>query len=196
MPLLSFLEQNDLSGKQVYLSARMAQAGWQTAWSKFARQRRTRRSRTTSSTVLKKKAAGSQQAVQDWVRSLGFGAVRKRRGQRAADRCACGRRYDSPVHSRQQRCGFPVCTAAADCCSGGLQRQREDLLSAIGSRHCGYAARTGRGGHAGIDIRIGDVVFFYGDYSENPSLYALGQVVSGAERIEAMSGTITIEAVA
>lgn len=42
----------------------------------------------------------------------------------------------------------------------------------------------------------GDVVFFYGDYNENPSLYELGQVVSGGELVSEMFGTITIEAVA
>ena len=41
----------------------------------------------------------------------------------------------------------------------------------------------------------GDVVFFYGDYSENPRLFELGQAVSGGELVSAMSGTITIEAV-
>lgn len=41
----------------------------------------------------------------------------------------------------------------------------------------------------------GDVVFFYGDYNESPSLYELGQVVSGGELVSKMSGTITIEAV-
>lgn len=40
----------------------------------------------------------------------------------------------------------------------------------------------------------GDVVFFYGDYNENPSLFELGQIVSGGELVSEMSGTITIEA--
>lgn len=40
----------------------------------------------------------------------------------------------------------------------------------------------------------GDVVFFYGDYNENASLFELGQVVSGGEVVSEMSGTITIEA--
>lgn len=39
----------------------------------------------------------------------------------------------------------------------------------------------------------GDVVFFYGDYNENSSLFELGQVVSGGEAVSEMSGTITIE---
>lgn len=41
----------------------------------------------------------------------------------------------------------------------------------------------------------GDVVFFYGDYNENPSLFELGQALSGGELVRGMSGTITIEAV-
>lgn len=38
----------------------------------------------------------------------------------------------------------------------------------------------------------GDVVFFYGDFSENPSLYALGEAVSGIDSISRMSGTVTV----
>ena len=37
------------------------------------------------------------------------------------------------------------------------------------------------------------MVFFYGDYNENPSLFELGQVVSGGELVSEMSGMITIE---
>ena len=39
----------------------------------------------------------------------------------------------------------------------------------------------------------GDVVFFYGEYNENPGLFELGQIVSGEELISQMSGTVTIE---
>lgn len=39
----------------------------------------------------------------------------------------------------------------------------------------------------------GDVVMFYDDYNENPSLFELGQVVSGSEEISEMTGTITID---
>ena len=41
----------------------------------------------------------------------------------------------------------------------------------------------------------GDVVMFYGEYSENSSLYELGQIVSGEELVGEMSGSITISAV-
>ncbi len=44
------------------------------------------------------------------------------------------------------------------------------------------------------DDEAGDVVFFYGNYNENPSLFELGQAVSGGELVSGMSGTITIEA--
>ena len=39
----------------------------------------------------------------------------------------------------------------------------------------------------------GDVVFFYGDYNENPGLFELGQAISGEELVSQMSGTIMIE---
>lgn len=41
----------------------------------------------------------------------------------------------------------------------------------------------------------GDVVMFYGEYSENPSLYELGHAVSGEEEISQLSGTVELEAV-
>ena len=36
---------------------------------------------------------------------------------------------------------------------------------------------------------------FYGEYSENPSLYELGHAVSGEEEISQLSGTVELEAV-
>ena len=39
----------------------------------------------------------------------------------------------------------------------------------------------------------GDVVMFYGNFSENPSLFELGHVISGEELISRLSGTITID---
>ena len=39
----------------------------------------------------------------------------------------------------------------------------------------------------------GDVVMFYGDYNENPSLFELGRIVSGRELVAQMSGTSTID---
>lgn len=41
----------------------------------------------------------------------------------------------------------------------------------------------------------GDVVMFYQSYSQNPSLYELGQAVSGGELVSQMSGTVTITAI-
>ena len=41
----------------------------------------------------------------------------------------------------------------------------------------------------------GDVVMFYGEYSENSSLYELGHAVSGGELIPELAGTVEIEAV-
>lgn len=40
----------------------------------------------------------------------------------------------------------------------------------------------------------GDVVMFYGDYSSSSDLRELGVVVSGADRIGSLSGTIEVTA--
>lgn len=40
----------------------------------------------------------------------------------------------------------------------------------------------------------GDIVMFYGDFDENPSLYELGRIVSGEELLSQLDGSITIEA--
>ena len=40
----------------------------------------------------------------------------------------------------------------------------------------------------------GDVVLFYGDCNPNDQLYELGKVVSGAEWIAEISGSITVSA--
>ena len=55
-------------------------------------------------------------------------------------------------------------------------------------------AQAGAGTHAYYEP-WGDMVFFYGDYNENPSLFELGQVIAGGELVSEMSGTITIKAV-
>lgn len=43
-----------------------------------------------------------------------------------------------------------------------------------------------------IAVTWGDVVFFYGEYDKNASLFELGQAVSGAVYINMMQGTIKI----
>ena len=54
---------------------------------------------------------------------------------------------------------------------------------------------TGGAGTLAYYAPWGDVVFFYGDYRENPSLFELGHAVSGGELVGEMSGTVVIEAV-
>lgn len=53
-------------------------------------------------------------------------------------------------------------------------------------------AATGGAGTLAYYAPWGDVVLFYRDYSENPSLYELGRVVSGGELVGQMTGTVTI----
>ena len=51
----------------------------------------------------------------------------------------------------------------------------------------------GTAGYLGYFAPWNDVVMYYGDFSEYPGLYILGEAVSGAENIEKITGQITID---
>ena len=53
---------------------------------------------------------------------------------------------------------------------------------------------TGGAGVLAYYAPWGDVVLFYDDFSENDALFALGQVVSGAEFLSELSGSVQISA--
>ena len=53
----------------------------------------------------------------------------------------------------------------------------------------------GTAGYLGYFAPWNDVVMYYGDFSEYPGLYILGEAVSGAENIEKITGQITIDIV-
>lgn len=55
----------------------------------------------------------------------------------------------------------------------------------------GTPQASGKAGTLAYYAPWGDVVMFYGDYSQNSSLFELGWVVSGSELVSGMSGTIT-----
>ena len=58
----------------------------------------------------------------------------------------------------------------------------------------GAPAASGGAGVLAYYEPWGDVVLFYDSFNENPSLFALGEAVEGAENIAALSGTVTISA--
>ena len=196
MPLLSFLEQNDLSGKQVYLFCSHGTGGLANSVEQIRAAAPDAAISDDIFDCFEEEAAGSQQAVQDWVRSLGFGAsenaedsARQIAVHVGDDTIVCALNDSSAADSLYAQ--LPLTVAVED------YSDNEKIFyppSALDTADTPPA--QGGAGTLAYYAPWGDVVFFYGDYSENPSLYALGQVVSGAERIEAMSGTITIEAVA
>ena len=55
-------------------------------------------------------------------------------------------------------------------------------------------AASGGSGTLAYYAPWGDIVMFYGDFDENPSLYELGRIVSGEELLSQLDGSITIEA--
>lgn len=133
MALLSFLENHDLAGKQVYLFCSHGTGGLSNSVDIISE---AIPNATISDNIFdcyEEEASSSQADIQSWVTELGYAR-----------------------------------TAAPE----SIERTEGTQLS----------------------VTWGDVVMFYGDYNENPSLFELGQIVSGEELVSQMSGTITIAA--
>lgn len=143
MALLSFLEQNDLSGKDVYLFCSHGTGGLANSVEQITDAAPEAVISDNIFDCYEEEASSSREDIQAWGRNRIF--------------CELN---DSPA-ARSLLTQLPL-------------------------------AQAGTGTLAYYEP-WGDVVFFYGEYNENPGLFELGQVVSGKELIAQMSGTITIE---
>ena len=143
LALLSFLEQNDLSGKDVYLFCSHGTGGLARSVEQITDAAPEAVISDNIFDCYEEEASSSREDIQAWGRNRIF--------------CELN---DSPA-ARSLLTQLPL-------------------------------AQAGTGTLAYYEP-WGDVVFFYGEYNENPGLFELGQVVSGKELIAQMSGTITIE---
>lgn len=197
MALLSFLEQNDLSGKQVYLFCSHGTGGLANSVELITN--------ATPDAVIsdnifdcyEEEAASSQEAIQGWVRQLGFSA------NESVENTAGSRRISVRFGENQIICELNDGTAADSLYEQlPLTIEVEDYSTNEKIFYPPHPLNTEDSPLAQTGVGTvayygpwGDVVFFYGDYNENPSLFELGQVISGSEMISEISGTITIEAV-
>lgn len=140
-------------------------------------------------------AASSEEEIRSWVGELGFGtdessantAEARRISVQAGDsRIVCELNDGTAADSLYVQ--LPLTVEVEDYSNNEKIFYRPQALDTGSSP----LAQAGAGTLAYYEP-WGDVVFFYGDYNENPALFELGQVVSGAELISEMSGTITIE---
>lgn len=197
MALLTFLEQNDLSGKQVYLFCSHGTGGLANSVEQITEAAPEAVISDHIFDCYEEEAASSQENIQSWVEDVGYST-----GESAA----------VPADSLQISVQFGENTVVYELNNGTaanslyeqlpLTIQVEDYSN---NEKIFYPpqtldtsdsplAQTGAGTLA-YYAPWGDVVFFYDDYHENPSLFELGHVLSGSELIRDMSGTITITAV-
>ena len=200
MALLSFLEQNDLSGKQVYLFCSHGTGGLAGSVELITEAAPEAVFSDSVFDCYEEDAASSEEDIRAWVDSLGYSRNTENLGG------------DQAVEQRQISVQFgdgrvvyelndgtaadslyemlPITVQVEDYSTNEKIFYPEQALDTSRSP----LAQAGAGTLAYYEP-WGDVVFFYGAYSENPSLFELGQAVSGGELVSGMSGSVTIEAV-
>ena len=199
MALLSFLEQNDLSGKDVYLFCSHGTGGLAGSVEQIAEAAPEAVISDNIFDCYEEEAPSSQQAIQAWVENLGFSRAepsQESEGTSMAqiaitwgeNQVLCELNGSPAAHSLLIQ--LPLTIEVEDYSTNEKIFYPFTPLDTADSP----LAQGGAGTLAYYEP-WGDVVFFYGDYNENPGLFELGQVVSGEDLIPRMSGTITIEPV-
>ena len=198
MALLSVLEQNDLSGKDVYLFCSHGTGGLANSVEQITEAAPGAVIFDNIFDCYEEEAPSSQEAIQAWVKSLGFSRTEPSDESEGTsmtqitvtwdeNQILCELNDSLAAHSLLEQ--LPMTIEVEDYSTNEKIFYPSTPLETADSP----LAQAGAGTLAYYEP-WGDVVFFYGDYNENPGLFELGQVVSGAELIAQMSGTITIEA--
>lgn len=196
--LLSFLEQNDLSGKDVYLFCSHGTGGLARSVEQITEAAPDAIISDNIFDCYEEEAPTSQEDIQAWVAELGFSRQHTATEGEESSMTQIAVSWDggqavyelnhSPA-AQSLLAQLPLTTQVEDYSTNEKIFYPEEGLDTSDTP----LARAGAGTLAYYEP-WGDVVFFYGDYSENPGLFELGQVVSGGDLISQMSGTITIEA--
>ena len=192
MALLTFLEENDLSGKQVYLFCSHGTGGLARSVEILTAAAPKAQFSDNVFDCYEEDAASSQEEIQSWVAALGL---------------ASGGAEAAQARTIEVRSGETVVTyalednAAADALLAQLpltieiedySTNEKIFYPPQALETAGAPAASGVAGVLAYYEPWGDVVLFYDDFSENASLFALGRAVSGAESIRDLTGTVTV----
>ena len=195
--LLSFLEQNDLSGKDVYLFCSHGTGGLARSVEQITEAAPDAIISDNIFDCYEEEAPTSQEDIQAWVAERGFSQQHTATEGEESSMTQIAVSWDggqavyelnhSPA-AQSLLAQLPLTTQVEDYSTNEKIFYPEEGLDTSDTP----LARAGAGTLAYYEP-WGDVVFFYGEYNENPGLFELGQVVSGGDLISQMSGTITIE---
>ena len=197
MALLTFLEENDLSGKDVYLFCSHGTGGLARSVELITEAAPEANISESIFDCYEEDAAASETDIKTWVSELGFGGGGTMDDTQTERQIAV--RFDGGTVVYQLNA-----SAAADSLLAQLPLTMEvedystnekifyppEALDTADAPHA-----EGGAGMLAYYAPWGDVVLFYDSFHANSALYELGEAVSGGELVGGMSGTVTIEAV-
>ena len=203
MALLTFLEENDLSGKDVYLFCSHGTGGLARSVEIITEAAPEANISDNIFDCYEEDAPASQGDIQDWVAELGFSQPQGTTSSETEEidmestqiSVTCGDLQvvyalnDSPA-AQSLLSQLPLTVAVEDFSTNEKVFYPPQELDTTDT-----PLAEGGAGTLAYYAPWGDVVLFYDSFSANGSLFALGEVVSGAEDISQMTGTITVEVV-
>lgn len=201
MALLTFLEENDLSGKDVYLFCSHGTGGLARSVEIITEAVPEANISDNIFDCYEEDAPASQGDIQAWVGELGFSQpqntteTEEENVETSQISVTCGDMQvvyalnDSPA-AQGLLSQLPLTVVVEDFSTNEKVFYPPQELDTSDT-----PLAEGGAGTLAYYAPWGDVVLFYDSFSANGSLYELGEAVSGVENIGQMSGTITVETV-
>lgn len=201
MALLTFLEENDLSGKDVYLFCSHGTGGLARSVEIITEVAPEANISDNIFDCYEEDAPASQGDIQAWVGELGFSQpqntteTEEENVETSQISVTCGDMQvvyalnDSPA-AQGLLSQLPLTVEVEDFSTNEKVFYPPQELDTSDT-----PLAEGGAGTLAYYAPWGDVVLFYDSFSANGSLYELGEAVSGVENIGQMSGTITVETV-
>lgn len=203
MALLTFLEENDLSGKDVYLFCSHGTGGLARSVEIITEAVPEANISDNIFDCYEEDAPASQGDIQAWVAELGLSQPQETTSSETEENdmestqvaVTCGdlqvvyELNDSPA-AQGLLSQLPLTVEVEDFSTNEKVFYPPQELDTTDT-----PLAVGGAGTLAYYAPWGDVVLFYDSFSANGSLYELGEAVSGVENIGQMSGTITVETV-
>ena len=203
MALLTFLDENDLTGKDVYLFCSHGTGGLARSVEIITQAAPEANISDNIFDCYEEDAPASQGDIQAWVAELGLSQPQGTTSSETEENdmestqiaVTCGDvqvvyALNDSLAAQGLLSQLPLTVAVEDFSTNEKVFYPPQELDTTDT-----PLAEGGAGTLAYYAPWGDVVLFYDSFSTNGSLFALGEAVSGAENIGQMSGTITVETV-
>ena len=193
MALLSFLESQDFSGKQMYLFCSHGTGGLARSVEIIGEAIPTAQISDNIFDCYEEDAAMSESEIKAWIEELGYMnpvQPETRQIRVTCDGAEAVYELNDSAAADALYAQLPLTLPVEDFSTNEKVFYPPDALDTSDT-----PLAFGGTGTLAYYAPWGDVVLFYDEYSGNPSLYELGRIVSGGELVSSFSGEITVEAV-